>query len=266
MIVRPVVLLHSGGMSSRQWRKLAASLAETTPPHTVLAPDFLGSGEEPAWPADRPFHFSEDVARIEALLRAQTTPVHLVGHSYGGFIAMTVARRCPELVASLAAYDPVAFGVLRTSAEGANEPGLLDLARAEKNPVFTDVEHGGDDAWFESFVDYWNGAGTWRGMVQAARDSFLRVGRKVFFEVHTLMQDATPAGAYEVVKSPVLLLAGERSPAAAQRVVALSAAAILNARAVTVEGAGHMGPISHADAVNRAIVAHIVEAEAEAKS
>jgi pimeloyl-ACP methyl ester carboxylesterase len=259
MRVRPVVLLHSGGMSSRQWRKLAALLARTTPPHVVLAPDFLGSGEEPPWPLDQPFHFSADADRIEALVRAQATPVHLVGHSYGGFLALTVARRCPELVASLAVYDPVAFGVLH----GANDAeGLRDLARAEENPVFTDIANGGDDAWFEAFVDYWNGAGTWRNMVQAARDSFLRVGRKVFFEVHTLMQDRTPAEAYQVVKSPALFLTGSLSPAAAQRVVALAAAACPAGRTLTVAGAGHMGPISHADAVNEAIVEHLERAEA----
>jgi pimeloyl-ACP methyl ester carboxylesterase len=259
MRVRPVVLLHSGGMSSRQWRKLAAVLDRTTPPRLVRSPDFLGSGEEPAWPLDRPFHFSEDADRIEALVRAEGTPVHLVGHSYGGFIALTVARRCPQLVASLAVYDPVAFGVLH----GANdEVGLGDLARAEQDPVFTDREHGGDDAWFEVFVDYWNGAGTWRKMVQAARDSFLRVGRKVFFEVHTLMQDRTPAEAYQVVKAPALFLTGDASPMAARRVVALAAAAFPQGTSQTIAGAGHMGPISHADAVNQAIVEHLERAEA----
>ena len=50
-------LLHSGGMSSRQWRKLAELLSRK---RSVRAPDFLGSGDNEPWPADKPFHFLDD--------------------------------------------------------------------------------------------------------------------------------------------------------------------------------------------------------------
>jgi len=249
-----VILIHSSGMSSRQWGKLGEILGRT---YRVIAPDLLGSGANPPWPDETLFDLSEDVDAIQALVEKLGGPVHVVGHSYGGLLALKLARRDPSRIRSLTAYDPVAFGVLHALNDA---EGLADLARAGSNPVFTDFAHGGDDAWFEVFVDYWNGSGAWRGMTQAGRESFLRVGRKVFFEVWSLMHDRTPASAYAGIDAPALFLGGETSPPAARRVVALLGEGLPSGRVLLVPGAGHMGPLTHAAFVNDAIVAHITNA------
>lgn len=252
--LEPAILIHSSGMSSRQWGRLSEALART---HRVIAPDLLGSGANPPWPGETLFDLSEDVDAIEALVEKLGEPVHLVGHSYGGLLALKLARRDPSRIRSLVAYDPVAFGVLHA----ANDPeGLADLDRAGRNPVFTDFAHGGDDAWFEVFVDYWNGPGAWRGLTQAGRESFLRGGRKVFFEVWSLMHDRTPAPAYAGIEAPALFLGGENSPPAARRVVALLGQALPRAGVFMVPGAGHMGPLTHSALVNAAIAAHLQSA------
>ena len=252
----PVVLLHSGGMSSRQWRSLAERLA---PAHRVLAPDFLGAGKNPLWDDAVPFHYGLDVAAVGRVLDGLEGPAHLVGHSYGGLIALTVARTWPARVRSVAAFDPVAFGVLHDPMDDA---GLADLRRAEAQPVFTDEALGGSEPWMESFVDYWNGPGAWRSLPAASREQFLRVGRKVFREVMSLMADRTSGAAYAAVTAPTLLLAGERSPTAARRVTEVLRAALANARREVVPGAGHMGPLTHGAIVDGLIAQHIAAAEA----
>lgn len=248
---QPVILLHSGGMSSRQWKRLADELATS---HLVVAPDFLGSGDNPPWPPGAAFHFQQDVDAVTRIVDTLGEPVHLVGHSYGGLVALQVARAVPARVRSIAAYDPVAFGVL---AEPRDAEGLDDLSQAAKNPVFTDDTLGGSDAWFEVFVDYWNGPGAWRALPTPAREAFLRVGRKVFLEVQSLMDDRTPGSAYAAITAPTLLITGSASPPAARRVVSRLAGSMPAGRAVTVEGAGHMGPITHARIVVDAIASHV---------
>ena len=249
-----VLLLHSGGMSSRQWRKLVELL---TPQYRVLAPDFLGSGSNPPWPPRAPFDFHEDVAAIATLIADVAEPVHVVGHSYGGLVALTLARLHPSRVRSLALFDPVAFGVLYAAND---ETGLADLARTASVLRPRDPAFGGSEPWLEAFVDYWNGPGTWQAMPAASRGAFLAVGRKVFLEVDSLQRDRTAAAAYAALAIPILILVGERSPPAARRVAEILQATLPRARLQEVAGAGHMGPISHAAEVNALITRHLAGA------
>lgn len=252
----PVALLHSGGMSGRQWRRLADKLE---PAHRVILPDFLGSGENPRWsPTVARFSFQEDVDAILEVLATMTGPFHLVGHSYGGLVAATIARRVPDAVRSIALYDPVCFGVL---SDPPDDIGLADLARNRDNPVFLDDTRGGTAEWFEAFVDYWNGPGAWAVLAPPARAAFLEVGPKVYAEVRSLVDDLTPGSAYAAIAAPALLLTGERSPSAAGRVVARLASSLANARVTVVKTAGHMGPLTHSSEVNDLIAAHIANAE-----
>ncbi len=58
-LVTPVVLVHSGGFTSRQWRKLGDALA---PAHPIVAPDLVGySAATSRWPIGEPFEFQTDV-------------------------------------------------------------------------------------------------------------------------------------------------------------------------------------------------------------
>jgi pimeloyl-ACP methyl ester carboxylesterase len=252
----PVVLLHSSGMSRRQWRRLAVELSAR---HTVRSLDFLGSGENPPWPAGAPFDFHLDVAAVAEVVRAQREPVHLVGHSYGGLVALTLAREQPALVRSIAVYDPVAFGVLY--GEPVDDAGVAALAEAAHQPASGGAAVGGSEAWLQAFVDYWTGPGAWRAMPEPSRAEFLRIGPQVYAEVHSLLADRTHAERYSVIHAPALLLGGERSPTAARELLARLARALPAATLQFVSGAGHMGPLTHAGEVCAAIGQHLAAVE-----
>ena len=128
---------------------------------------------------------------------------------------------------------------------------------AGSQPIFTDESLGGGEAWLETFVNYWNGPDAWRSLPAASREQFLRVGRVVFREVSSLMADRTGAAAYAALTAPTLLIAGELSPAAARRVGEVLLGALPDARREVVKGAGHMGPLTHAGAVEELIARHI---------
>ena len=251
MSTETVILLHSGGMSSRQWKKLNEALSST---HDVIAPDMIGYGDNPPWPADQEFDWHQDADVIEKLVVDAAKPVHLVGHSYGGLLALTVGRRRPALLKSLAVFDPVAFGVLYAKNDAV---GLADFNRLDHAQ---DPSQGGNEQWLEEFIDYWNVPGSWKAMPPAGQDAFRRTARKVFWEAYSLGKDRTPIEAYAAIEAPSLFITGERTPPAARRVVEIFAEGLPNARREEIAGAGHMGPITHANAVNALIAAHIASA------
>lgn len=240
---RPLALLiHSGGFTSRQWRKLAQRLAPT---HDVLAPDLIGYGDDP-WPPGKPFHFRQDVERLAGLL---DRPADVVGHSYGGLLGLQLALAQPERVRSLALYEPVAFGILGEADADARDALALPAYHADAAGI--------DEAWLAAFVDWWNGAGAWAQLAEPTRAGFRAVAWKVYQEVSTLIADTTDRARYATIAAPTLLLGGGRTAMTERRTLDRLAEALPRARLEVFPEMGHMGPITHADPVNAAIAAHL---------
>jgi pimeloyl-ACP methyl ester carboxylesterase len=243
------LLLHSGGFTSRQWRKLSEALA---PDFDVLAPDLLGYGDSGPWPDGVPFHFRQDLDYVESLLGEGDDRVSVVGHSYGGFLALQLALRRPERVQAIAVFDPVAFGIL----DRVEDADAFDQLMLVKQTWDRD-ERGVDEAWLRAFIDWWNGAGAWDRLGEETRRAFRTMGWKVFQEVMSLAADRTDGSTYATITAPTLILGGASSPLAERRVVEKLGAALPHATARLIPGVGHMGPISHAALVNEAIAAHL---------
>lgn len=241
-----VLLVHSGGFTSRQWRKLAEALA---PRYRVLSPDLLGYPPAPPWPDGEPFHFRLD---LDFLLTLVDGPVHLVGHSYGGFLALKLALARPDLVRSIVAFEPVTFGIL-DEVEDADARATFRQVK----PTWDRDASGTDEAWLSAFVDWWNGAGAWQRLPEETRTAFRTLGWKMFQEVMSLAADSTDRATWATITAPALILGGALSPPAIRRVVERLGAALPNGRAEVIAGVGHMAPITHAAIVNAAIVEHL---------
>jgi pimeloyl-ACP methyl ester carboxylesterase len=92
----PVLLLHGVPETSSVWRDVAPHLATG---RRVLAPDLPGlGGSSYAGPFDVP----SLVAQLAALIEAETAgAVDVVGHDWGGSLALGLAGQRPELVRRL---------------------------------------------------------------------------------------------------------------------------------------------------------------------
>lgn len=220
MTSAPVLLLHSSGLGSAQWIRLRG-VSER-----VEAPDFSGYGRP--WRGLPEFAWTDDLAIAEEALQ-RLGPAHVVGHSYGGFLALQLARRRPVL--SVAAWEPVAFGLLGQRAVDEQE-GFMDRS-------------GGLEAWLRGFLSFWNGPGAWERMSARRRAPFLANGEKVYAEVLRCAQDRTTRGQWSEVGVPALLLAGAETKPEAIEVCGVIADAIEGAALELVPGAGHMGPVTH---------------------
>jgi pimeloyl-ACP methyl ester carboxylesterase len=240
-----VHLLHSSGLSGRQWRRLAKRVAEAG--FSAVVPDLTGHGASAPWPEPMPFSYRDDVDRFVSALRAGP-PSHVVGHSYGGLVGVLAALEVPEAVLSLSLFEPVSMGVLDPVAD-ADARAELDKIEV---PWGTSVED--HEGWLRAFVEYWGGNGGWEALREEARAEFRRVAWVVKEEVTTLGRDKTPRAAYAIIECPVTLMTGELSPIAAGRVVAHLGNALPNATVSVLPGAGHMGPLTHADTVNDLIL------------
>ena len=104
-----VVCMHASASSSTQWRALSEALSDR---FRVVAVDLYGCGRTAAWPQQRPLGLDDEVALLEPVWRSAGPRFHIVGHSYGGAVALKAALTHGKRVASLTVYEPVLFGVL----------------------------------------------------------------------------------------------------------------------------------------------------------
>ncbi len=108
----PIVLLHGFFLTSAMW---ANQVADLTSDFTVYAIDM--PGQPGASAQSRSMRTPADCARcIDAVLGGLgLQDVHLVGHSYGGWLATHTAARFPHRLATMTLVDP-ASTVARISA------------------------------------------------------------------------------------------------------------------------------------------------------
>ena len=105
---KPIVLLHGGTGTRRDWERAASMLSER---HVVVAVDMIGFGD-----SDRPRgrytcgRLADSV--ICAMDQLAIDRAHLVGHSLGGRVALDVARSHPERTGCLVMIAPMGFGRL----------------------------------------------------------------------------------------------------------------------------------------------------------
>jgi pimeloyl-ACP methyl ester carboxylesterase len=106
----PVVGVHGAFSDVRVWEPLRE---EITKRYRLIAytQRYFGTGP---WPDDGR-HFSvathaDDLAKL--IIALNVGPVHLVGRSYGGLVAATVAVKHPSLVRTLTLHEPALLSVV----------------------------------------------------------------------------------------------------------------------------------------------------------
>src|SRR5690606_7824699 len=211
-----------------------------------------------------------DVAIVEAAIAMAGAPVHLVGHSYGGAVALLAALRNPRAVATLAMYEPVPFWLLRHDARGAGFGSERSAqawreVRAVADALAADFAAGRAAQAACSFVDYWSGAGTWAAMGPRPQQAVTQRMPSVLANFDCLSAESVPLAAFAKLPMPAMWIGGAESRDPPMRVGELLGAALPQMARYTLPAVGHMGPVTHAGLV-KSLIAGLVDAQRPRKA
>ncbi|MFF0816475.1 alpha/beta fold hydrolase [Rhodococcus sp. NPDC003318] len=178
----PVLALHGLTGHGRRWRHLADG---HLPKVRMIAPDLRGHGHSTWGP---PWGIADQVEALASMLTAENVdPVVLVGHSYGGAVALHLAARVPERVRALVLLDP-AMGLdparmLEIADLTVRYPDYTDAAEARSEKVHGAWADVADEVLDEEIAEHLirldNGRVGWRYAVPAVVASWGELARPV---------------------------------------------------------------------------------------
>ncbi|MDQ2779444.1 MAG: alpha/beta hydrolase [Pseudomonadota bacterium] len=244
---RGVVCLHSNASNGNQWRSLMELLAAD---HHVLAPDLYGAGKSPDWHSDREIRLSDEVRFIEPVFARAGEHFSVIGHSYGGAVALIAALENPKRIRSLVLYEPTLFSLV---ADRHPPVGSVEGIQNAVHGASTALDAGDRNAAAEHFIDFWMGKGTWQAMPGSRKGPIAESVVNVRRWSHALLNEPTRLEAFASLDMPVLYLMGQESPESARAVERVLSPVMPNVEVSRVAGWGHMAPITHSEAVNARI-------------
>lgn len=176
---------------------------------------------------------------IEAVAREAGGPVHLVGHSFGGLVAVAVAIRGTVPLASLTVLEAPAIELLREHGEDAHYSAFREMSSG----YFAAFDSSDREA-IAHMVDFYAGPGTFRSWPYRVRDYAMEttaVNVRDWESAFALPMKNTLAE----IRVPTFVAWGGNSHPAIQRANTLLAAGIAGSTATAIPGAAHFMISTH---------------------
>ena len=192
---------------------------------------------------------ADEAALLGPLMKA-SAGVHLVGHSYGGVVALKAALQYPDRVRSVAVYEPVLFRML--FAFNRRDRAATEI-RIAADSIRNWLARGMLERSAQRFVDFWSGQGSWDALPTIHQDVIASRMPSVMAHFDALYGDSPSREELAELQAPALVLTGARTSLTTRRIGELLQLAMPDATHERLEDMGHMGPVTHADAVGKRI-------------
>jgi pimeloyl-ACP methyl ester carboxylesterase len=231
-----VIALHCSGTGPAQWHPYRELLPAGIRFHIPALAGYGGA----EWTTSGAWTLEAEVARIAPLLHEACEPVDLVGHAFGGAVALRAAMLCPKNVRSLTLYEPDLFHLLAGDPSCAGDYRSIVMV-AQQLAQLDDAGRAEDAA--RMLVSYWSGEEVWNCMRPHRKQAMARLVPKIRSELEACLTARFDVSALAQSAIRVWLVDGDRSPSAARRVVAVLGRKVPQALVVHLKGSGHMAPL-----------------------
>jgi pimeloyl-ACP methyl ester carboxylesterase len=217
----PVILVHGSASDHRTWNAQTDALAEQ---FRVISYSRRYHWPNEPIPAGGRYIMDEHVDDLRALIHSlDAAPAHLVGNSYGAFLALLLAIREPSLLRSLVlaeppvltlfvSNDPTVWELLKTLlTRPRTGAGILRLGIQGIDPAKKAFEHGDRETGLRTFVDAVLGDGAYDRLPEGRSEQVEDNAESLRAEL--LGPGFSPLDVEKVqqIQAPTLLVTGENS-------------------------------------------------------
>jgi pimeloyl-ACP methyl ester carboxylesterase len=253
----PVLFVHGAWMDLRYWEPQQDAIATQ---YRFIAYTLRYHGTAP-WP-DQGEHFSvaTHIADLAAFIRRlDVGPVHLVGLSSGGRLAILTAVRHSALVRSLTVLEPQLLSELLVDLPEA-KPVLDEWTKAFE-PIRTAAKAGEAMRAAKLFFELANnqGPGAFDRQPEAFRQMILDNARTVPLQLFAPPPPAISCAALGGVEAPTLVVGGEQTPRYPALINEVVAQCIPSSRLVVIPKATHLMSHQNPTAFNETLLQFLAQ-------
>lgn len=239
----PMILIHSSVAGARQWRP---QIEQFQSRYQIFAPNLYGYGRTPVWQAPPTQSLADHAALLAPIMERLDQPAALIGHSFGGSVAMKAAQMFEGQIDRLVLIEPNPFylldryGVAEAFAEAT---GLCEVIKAA----------GAKGDWMaaaEVFANYWTGAGSWDAMPQDRREKFAAALAPNYHEWDCVMDETTSMAAWDAVfPKKTTMISARDTVGSIKAIAALFEQHVPRINQMHLDKGGHMAVMMRPDLV-----------------
>lgn len=262
---RPRLLVHGSASDHRTWAAQRQAWCDTARVVTY--------SRRYHWPNESiepggTYALEEHVDDLGVVLRSVDGPATVVGHSYGGIIALLAAARWPDQVDALVVLEPPLIGLFVSAPPSPVELlklalrrprtalGIAKLGASALGPAESALEEGDVEEAMRRMG---------HGILGQEAYSALSPERREQIRVNTILEELSSPEAMprldraelRSVRCPILLVGGERSPAVFARLLDALEEPLPETERVTIAEASHLVHEDNPEAFNAAVEAFL---------
>ena len=237
----PLVFIHGSYASTATWRKMVDSLEGTFQCILIKLPGHCGLPD--------PNDFAEpsvetELALIETIVNSIASgPVHLIGHSYGGVVALAMALKGSLKLKKLTLYEPVATWLIDLAQDDALAAQVEQFLQPYRSAVASGEPYAGGKV-----IDFWCGSPEFHKFPVKVQDKLMLLQKNNIR--HWDICTRVSHNIEDIKRLQVLthLVVGENSSPVAHGIIDLLHGWLPQGKRYLVLGANHFLVTSHIDA------------------
>lgn len=236
----PIVFIHGSYATTSTWKKMIEPLAENHHCISIKLPGHCGM--------PNPDDFSNPTMETELEIIEQVVnlltdeAVHLIGHSFGGVIALAQALKGNLNLSQVTLFEPVAIWVLNSAGDKEMSARVQEFLTKYRQDA-SDKKHYACG----QVIDFWGGKGAFESLPEFIKDSMepLMKNNIRHWDIDSLIRnDLTDL---EKCVVPTRLVYGDQSNPVASSICDHLSEHIPNSKKYEIEGASHFLITSHTD-------------------